>query len=109
MIVKSQQNIIELVTRPAPHLQLIQRSITIYCQQVRALQYHTSLMVYSLEEAVFTPTDSLKCQIVSALCALHRKWEHRAGKHIFWHQLKPPVLGIRKGRKAWLFQSSEQS
>ena len=78
-----------------PHLQLLQKSITIYCQAIRALQYHTKLFVYSLDEAIFKEAN-LKRNIISALVYLHRKWESREEYAKFYWQstLKLPSTQI---------------
>ena len=68
-----------------PHLQLLQKSITIHCQAIRALQYHKKLFVYSLDEAMFKE-DSLKRNIICALVYLHRKWESREEYAKFYWQ-----------------------
>ena len=68
-----------------PHLQLLQKSITIHCQAIRALQYHNKLFVYSLDDTMFKE-DSLKRNIISALMYLHRKWESREEYAKFYWQ-----------------------
>ena len=57
-----------------PQLQLLQRSIVIHCQPIRAIRYHTNTFVYSINESVFEES-SAKRSVMSCLVHLHRRWE----------------------------------
>ena len=68
-----------------PQLQLLQRSIVIHCQPIRAIRYHTNTFVYSLPESIFEK-DSTKRSILSTLVHLHRRWEWSTDyAPFYWH------------------------
>lgn len=68
-----------------PQLQLLQRSIVIHCQPIRAIRYHTNTFVYSLSESIFEK-DSTKRHVMSTLVHLHRRWEWSTDyAPSFWH------------------------
>ena len=68
-----------------PQLQLLQRSIVINCQPIRAIRYHTNTFVYSLDETIFE-TESTKRNIITCLMELHRRWEWSTDyAPFYWH------------------------
>ena len=68
-----------------PQLQLLQRSIVIHCQPLRAIRYHTNTFVYSLSESVFEESSTQRT-IMSCLVHLHRRWEWSNDyAPFFWH------------------------
>ena len=70
---------------PLPQLQLLQKSIVINCQPIRAIRYHTKTFVYSLDESIFD-SESTKRNIISCLLELHRRWEWSCDyAPFYWH------------------------
>ena len=70
---------------PLPQLQLLQRSIVINCQPIRAIRYHSNQFVYSLDEDIFE-AESTKRNVMSTLIDLHRRWEWSNDyAPFFWH------------------------
>ena len=68
-----------------PQLQLLQRSIVIHCQPIRAIRYHTNTFVYSINESVFEDS-SAKRHVMGCLVHLHRRWEWSADyAPFYWH------------------------
>ena len=68
-----------------PQLQLLQRSIVIHCQPIRAIRYHTNTFVYSLSESIFEK-EGTKRNIMCSLIQLHRRWEWSTDYAAFyWH------------------------
>ena len=68
-----------------PQLQLLQRSIVIHCQPIRAIRYHTNTFVYSLSESIFEKAGT-KRNIMCSLIHLHRRWEWSTDYAAFyWH------------------------
>ena len=68
-----------------PQLQLLQRSIVIHCQPIRAIRYHTNTFVYSINESVFEES-SAKRHVMGCLVHLHRRWEWSADyAPFYWH------------------------
>ena len=68
-----------------PQLQLLQRSIVIHCQPIRAIRYHTNTFVYSINESVFEESSS-KRDVMSCLVHLHRRWEWSTDyAPFYWH------------------------
>ena len=68
-----------------PQLQLLQRSIVINCQSIRAIRYHSCMFVYSLREEMFS-VDSTTRNVMSTLIELHRRWEwSKDYAPFFWH------------------------
>jgi flagellar biosynthesis GTPase FlhF/predicted nucleic acid-binding Zn-ribbon protein len=68
-----------------PQLQLLQRSIVINCQPIRAIRYHSNMFVYSLRESIFE-VDSTNRSIMSCLLNLHRRWEwSKDYAPFYWH------------------------